>query len=94
MKFGDNEVISTIYLEGKDLNSIDSMFEIIDKSNFMKEKKIKNIRDDFEYLTMRKENDKLVFQFKYKIGVITEILDKYFLNAKSLDFHQLNNFSF
>jgi len=59
IKYEEDETVFTIFLEGKDSNSLNSMYEIFDKSNLNK------LSDKINF-SMRKENNKLLLDFKMK----------------------------
>jgi len=58
VKFEENEIAFTIFLEGKTKENLDIIFDICDKSP------LKNIKD-FNF-SIRKEKDKLLLEFKFK----------------------------
>lgn len=72
IKYEEDETVFTIFLEGKDSNSLNSMYEIFDKSNLNK------ISDKIKF-SMRKENNKLLLDFKMKFKEMFYVL-KFFHN--------------
>ena len=72
IKYEEDEIVFTIFLEGKDSNSLNSMFEIFDKSKLNNNGKIK--------FSMRKENNKLLLDFKINSKDIDDNLLKYLYN--------------
>jgi len=60
IKYEEDETVFTIFLEGKDSNNLNSMYEIFDKLNSNK------ISDKIKF-SMRKENNKLLLDFKMKV---------------------------
>ena len=72
IKYEEDEIVLTIFLEGKDSNSLNSMFEIFDKSKLNNNGKIK--------FSMRKENNKLLLDFKINSKDIKDGLLKYLYN--------------
>lgn len=72
IKYEEDEIVLTIFLEGKDSNSLNSMFEIFDKSNLNNSGGIK--------FSMRKENNKLLLDFKINFKDVNNGLLKYLYN--------------
>ncbi len=72
IKYEEDEIVLTIFLEGKDSNSLNSMFEIFDKSKLNNNGKIK--------FSMRKENNKLLLDFKINFKDVNNGLLKYLYN--------------
>ena len=59
MKYEENEIVFTLFLEGKKENDIDYMFDIFNKSK-IKEAKVINF-------SMRKDKDKLLLELKLRV---------------------------
>ena len=72
IKYEEDEIVLTIFLEGKDSNSLNSMLEIFNKSNLNNSGRIK--------FSMRKENNKLLLDFKINFKDVNNGLLKYLYN--------------
>ena len=84
IEYEEDDIISSICLEGKDKKSLDIMMEII--NNFNLDKLIEPLKINFE---MKKENDKLYLTFKLKLNSYDVIKKIFELDINPTDFAEI-----
>jgi len=84
IEYEEDDIVSSICLEGKDEKSLDIMMEIINNSNL--DKLIEPLKMNFE---MKKENDKLYLTFKLKLNSYDVIKKIFELDINPTDFAEI-----